>query len=30
LDWPDAGHLLPQEHPARLADALIDFSKELD
>lgn len=30
LEWADAGHLLPLEHPARLADALIDFAKELD
>lgn len=30
LEWSDAGHLLPMEHPARLADSLIDFSKEFD
>jgi len=29
LEWPDAGHLLPLEHPARLADALVDFAEEL-
>lgn len=26
LEWPDAGHLLPLEHPERLADALIEFA----
>lgn len=30
LDWADAGHLLPMEHPTRLADALVDFAKRLD
>ncbi len=30
LEWPDAGHLLPMEHPLRLADTLIDFAKDLD
>ncbi len=30
LEWNDAGHLLPLEWPARLADALIDFSKRFD
>lgn len=30
LEWSDAGHLLPMEHPTRLANALIDFSTELD
>ncbi|WP_299439304.1 alpha/beta hydrolase [uncultured Rhodospira sp.] len=28
LTWEDAGHLLPQEHPERLADALIAFAGE--
>lgn len=27
-DWPDAGHLLPQEAPDRLADALARFGRE--
>ena len=26
IEWPDAGHLLPQERPERLAEALIDFA----
>ena len=26
LEWDDAGHLLPLEHPVRLAEALIEFS----
>jgi 3-oxoadipate enol-lactonase len=30
LEWPDAGHLLPMEHPLRLADRLIEFAKGLD
>ncbi|PWE32448.1 hypothetical protein DDZ14_10315 [Maritimibacter sp. 55A14] len=28
-DWEDAGHLLPQEVPAKLADALARFGREL-
>ncbi len=30
LEWPDAGHLLPMEHPLRLADTLSEFAKGLD
>lgn len=30
VEWADAGHLLPLEHPDRLADALINFAKGLD
>lgn len=30
VEWPDAGHLLPLEHPSRLADALVGFAKGLD
>ena len=30
LEWPDAGHLLPLEHPLRLADAVIKFSERPD
>ncbi len=30
VEWPDAGHLLPLEHPARLADALVEFAKGLE
>lgn len=30
LEWPDAGHLLPMEHPLRLADTLIEFAKGLN
>ncbi|MDH3281071.1 MAG: alpha/beta hydrolase [Gammaproteobacteria bacterium] len=26
LEWPEAGHLLPQEHPVTLARALVDFA----
>lgn len=26
IEWPDAGHLLPQERPERLAAALIEFA----
>lgn len=29
IEWPDAGHLLPLEHPARLAGALTNFAKGL-
>ncbi|MBB4285480.1 alpha/beta fold hydrolase [Roseospira goensis] len=29
LTWDDAGHLLPQERPERLADALIAFAAEV-
>jgi 3-oxoadipate enol-lactonase len=29
LEWSDAGHLLPLEHPERLADALIEFGREV-
>ena len=28
-DWPEAGHLLPQEAPERLAGALMDFARSL-
>lgn len=30
IEWPDAGHLLPLEHPARLAEVLVDFAEGLD
>jgi pimeloyl-ACP methyl ester carboxylesterase len=30
IEWADAGHLLPLEHPVRLADTLIEFAKRLD
>ena len=30
LEWTDAGHLLPLEHPVRLADALIEFAERLE
>ena len=30
VEWRDAGHLFPLEHPARLADALVHFAKGLD
>ncbi len=28
-DWPDAGHLLPQERPAKLAESLARFAREI-
>lgn len=28
-DWPDAGHLLPQEAPAKLAESLARFGREI-
>ena len=30
IEWTDAGHLLPQEWPERLAEALIDFAQSLN
>ncbi|MFH1242218.1 MAG: alpha/beta hydrolase [Pseudomonadota bacterium] len=29
IDFPDAGHLIPAERPEALAEALLDFSREL-
>jgi len=29
-DWPEAGHLLPQERPERLADSLARFGAEIE
>lgn len=29
-DWPDAGHLLPQERPERLAESLARFGGEIE
>ncbi len=29
-DWPDAGHLLPQERPERLAESLARFGAEIE
>lgn len=29
LDWADAGHLLPQERPEKLAEALADFGRQV-
>jgi pimeloyl-ACP methyl ester carboxylesterase len=29
-DWADTGHLIPQERPKRLADALLAFAAELE
>lgn len=29
IEWADAGHLLPLEHPERLADTLIEFAKKV-
>lgn len=30
LEWSDAGHLLPMEHPRRLADTLIEFARGIE